>query len=331
MRQSFVCRNCKKRKIKCDKARPSCGRCSKLELECVYDFQENKDGRRGLPGPGTLQEQMEELEDKLEELRYTINACKRHDLSDAADHKTAVKINYFYGLQPSSLDSVYRCAYQPFSDMGMIQKHVRLKPFLNFVTQSFKPLNYAVKKILLSVGDSLDPHTDELESVAEILFLTPQVREILKKHRMNPQGITQETSDAIRRCLLEKGTRNYDTCLFEPMDLEFYASTTAQAKLIELILNVLPHRDQIETLLNYYMTVMYPLVPYLNKTSFLQLVGDTLIYSPVGVVNGLKFGSHEDFTRKIGCIATLLILLRIAHTAMTLVDDTAYDLSLIHI
>lgn len=326
LRLSFVCRNCRKRKIKCDKAQPKCGRCAKLGLECNYDLSEQISLKKTPGRPVTIHEQLEELEHKFEDMRHSLNLSGMRAWNEDLDNRSKpIKINFFVGLQPNCFESIFKRDCKPFSDMGMIQKHKRLNPFLKFVTRSFKPLNYAVKKILQSVGDSLDPHSDELESVAEILFLTPQVREVLKQHSMNPEGITQETANAIRRCLLEKGSRGDEKSLFEPVDLEFSSSKISQAELIDQIVAVLPPRDQIEHLLAYFMKVVYPLVPYVNKSCFFRRVTETIKYSENGKVIGLDIGDYQDAIRKIGCMAIFLVVLRISHTALTLVKNLPYN------
>jgi hypothetical protein len=43
-----ACSICRKRKIKCDGGNPSCGRCQRMKLDCVYEESRKKSGpRRG--------------------------------------------------------------------------------------------------------------------------------------------------------------------------------------------------------------------------------------------------------------------------------------------
>ncbi|SCU84734.1 LANO_0C02234g1_1 [Lachancea nothofagi CBS 11611] len=324
-RLSLVCRHCRRRKIKCDKKQPTCGNCAKIHAICIYDYQDQLQRKLSSQQPSTLHHQLDDLENKFEELRESLKARQLEEWSQGSNtRKNLIRVNFFDGLQPSCLESIFKCDYKPFSDMGMITKHIRLNPFLLFVTRSFKPLNYAVKKILQSVGDAIDPNSDELESVAQVLFLTPEVREILKKHTMNPEGLTVETSDAIRRCILQNGTQDNQKALFEPIDLQFYASKTTRAELIDHVVSILPSKGKIDKLVSYFMTVMYPLVPYINKNEFAQTISKTIQYSATGEVIGVNIGDHQDFARKIGCLAVLLVLLRISYTAMIL-DKKPFD------
>ncbi|SCU80203.1 LAME_0B02014g1_1 [Lachancea meyersii CBS 8951] len=325
VRQSLVCHHCKRRKIKCDKKRPTCGNCAKLHIECIYDLENQSKHKNGISKPSTLHEKLNELESKFEDLQRTLKVGDLEDWNQASSpSKVPTKVNFYEGLQPCCLTSIFKSDYKPFSDMGMIQRNPRLNPFLKFVTRSFKPLNYAVKKLMLSVGDIITPHSDELESVAKVLFLTPEVRKILKKHTMNPEDLNAETSEAIKRCLLEKGTQTSQNALTEPIDLEFYVSKTTRQELIDLIVSILPNKTNLDQLLTYFMTKMYPLVPYIHKTQILEMVADSLQYSHSGQVIGLKIGDDQDFARKIGRFAIFLVLLRISYTAMMLVNKP-YD------
>ncbi|CEP63999.1 uncharacterized protein LALA0_S09e07338g [Lachancea lanzarotensis] len=320
LRLSLVCRHCRRRKIKCDRKQPTCGNCAKLHIDCIYDHKDQLERKKMVSKPSTLHEQLNELENKFDELRSTLKAGELENWNDDRNlRKHPVKVNFYEGLLPNCPDTVFKSDYKPFSDMGMIQRNARLNPFLKFVTRSFQPLNYAVKKILQSVGDIIEPHSDELESVAKILFLTPEVREILKKHTMNPADLNAETSEAIKRCLLEKGKATLETALSEPFDLEFYVSKTTRDELVQLVVAVLPSKSNIEQLVAYFMAEVYPLVPYINKTQLLESVAETIRYSNTGKVIGLNIGDHQDFSRKIGRIAIFLVLLRISYTAMTLV------------
>ncbi|SCU90960.1 LADA_0F07316g1_1 [Lachancea dasiensis] len=321
VRLSLVCRNCRRRKIKCDRVQPTCGTCAKLHAECVYDYADQLEKRYSVGKAYSLGERLDELEHKFKDLRQGLkseqlgNRGWRNDL-----YKQPVKVNFFDGLQPNSLTSIFKCDHKPFSDMGMIQKHKRLNHFLKFVTKSYKPLNYVVGKIVQSVGDDIDPHSDELDSVVQVLFLAPEIREILRKNTMNSQDLSPEAVDAIRRCLLGKGDGVSKKALFEPIDLEFHSSKTTPQELIDEIINILPSKKNIDRLLSYYMENVYPLVPYIDKTRVLSTVLQSIQYSPSGVVVGLNIGDHQDFARKTGCLAILLVLMRISYTAMMLVN-----------
>ncbi|KAK9448938.1 uncharacterized protein V1518DRAFT_416749 [Limtongia smithiae] len=44
----LACQNCRKRKVKCGKEKPACGRCRELALPCVYETSAKKSGpKRG--------------------------------------------------------------------------------------------------------------------------------------------------------------------------------------------------------------------------------------------------------------------------------------------
>ncbi|SCU82056.1 LAFA_0C08812g1_1 [Lachancea sp. 'fantastica'] len=321
LRLSLVCRHCRRRKIKCDRKQPTCNNCAKLHIDCVYDQKDQLERKKWGSKPSTLHEQLNELENKFDELRNTLKSGELEKWNfDTSLKKQPITVNFYEGLLPNCPNSVFKSDSKPFSDMGMIRRNARLNPFLKFVTRSFQPLNYAVKKILQSVGDIIEPHSDELESVAKILYLTPKVREILKKHTMNPAELNIETSQAIKRCLLDKGRPSLQSALSEPFDLEFYVSKTTREELIQLVLSILPRKNNIEQLVTYFMTKMYPLVPYIDKTQLLDTIAETLEYSQTGQVIGLKIGDHQDLSRKIGRIAIFLVLLRISYTAMTLVN-----------
>src|SRR4051794_33147112 len=44
-----TCDSCKQRKVKCDKARPSCGACRKSNRECSYTFSRDSHAKRARP------------------------------------------------------------------------------------------------------------------------------------------------------------------------------------------------------------------------------------------------------------------------------------------
>ncbi|CAI2170140.1 14363_t:CDS:10 [Funneliformis geosporum] len=57
-----TCDNCKQRKVRCDKERPTCGTCRKSGRECTYDFSASS--KRGRPKTDVeiLQEQIEDIQ-----------------------------------------------------------------------------------------------------------------------------------------------------------------------------------------------------------------------------------------------------------------------------
>lgn len=322
MRLSFVCQSCRRRKIKCDKAQPKCGRCTKLHLDCVYDYKDQIHQKRLRDRSYVVQDHLLELENRFDGLWQRFNGPQQHECNtNVLETKNqSIYVNFFDGLRPNNIESAFKHDHKPFSDMSMIQRHSRLNPFLKYVTRSFKPMNQAVKRIIHSMGERIEPSSDETDSIAHILFLTPEIREILRRHRVNPSRISPDAIEAIRRCFLEKSTNREGRLFAEPIELHICASGEASNELAEQIMSSLPNEDQIRSLFQYFLRVVYPMVPYINKPDLEKTIAETLSFSPTGEVIALHLGEGDECSHKIGCMAILLVILRISYTALTVVD-----------
>ncbi|ETN43414.1 uncharacterized protein HMPREF1541_02573 [Cyphellophora europaea CBS 101466] len=99
--QKISCELCKARKVKCDRAEPSCGWCSKNNRICVY--QERKK-------PGMRIAYVHELEDKVNRLEAMLNSLGRRVEEHIHDHDTAVQ---------SKTSATYsQPGYTPLSDIS---------------------------------------------------------------------------------------------------------------------------------------------------------------------------------------------------------------------
>ncbi|SCU78635.1 LAFA_0A07646g1_1 [Lachancea sp. 'fantastica'] len=122
-RISHVCDHCRLRKLKCSKDKPSCARCAKLGLQCVYTpfRQNNRD-------PTTVKS----LESELSYVKAQLAACSKA-LGDTQATVTVQAtprkrhINWTNLVRPVRVHGVWRTYYAPFSDLALFARDPRSK------------------------------------------------------------------------------------------------------------------------------------------------------------------------------------------------------------
>ncbi|SCU96422.1 LAMI_0F06502g1_1 [Lachancea mirantina] len=323
MRLSFVCQNCRRRKIKCDKSQPQCGRCAKLHLKCVYDYQDS-----GVSGSdkssGTLSTQLSELEIKLRQIKEALQAEQAYDVDERSpstpDRPIPIRINFYKGLAHAPYDDSFKQDHKPFSDMALIERHARLNPFLKYVTRSFQPMKFAVQKIVHSLGGQMDVGSDDIESMAHILFLTPEIRTKIKHQKMSTKHIPEETSTAIKKCLMDRNAARDARLTYEPMEVDFFFTSYGLEAITESILKNIPKRTQMLKLMEYFKQVVYPIVPYVDCGVLEKTISDAILFAGTGQAVRLNLGSPQNVFHSLGCLAILLVVLRISYTSMMLVE-----------
>ncbi|CEP65068.1 uncharacterized protein LALA0_S21e00122g [Lachancea lanzarotensis] len=116
-RISHVCDHCRLRKLKCSKDKPSCTRCTKLGLQCVYT-----PFRQSTRDPTTVKA----LEAELTYVKAQLAACTKA-LSDAQASipvQMPKKRNICWTnlVRPINVHGVWRTYYAPFSDLALFAR-----------------------------------------------------------------------------------------------------------------------------------------------------------------------------------------------------------------
>ncbi|SCU77317.1 LAME_0A00650g1_1 [Lachancea meyersii CBS 8951] len=123
-RISHVCDHCRLRKLKCSKDKPTCTRCAKLGLQCVYTpyRQNNRDSTTSV----------EALELELKELKAKLASCSKA----RGDTRASVvvqnpqrkrPINWNSLVSPINVHGIWKTYYAPFSDLALFARDPRLK------------------------------------------------------------------------------------------------------------------------------------------------------------------------------------------------------------
>ncbi|SCV05090.1 LANO_0G18250g1_1 [Lachancea nothofagi CBS 11611] len=120
-RISHVCDICRLRKLKCSKEKPSCKRCAKHGLKCVYTPYRQK---------GHEPASVEALECELQSLRAQLAASASLSADESCDSEQSTKqcVIYWDGLvSPINVNGVWKSHFAPYSDLALFARDPLLR------------------------------------------------------------------------------------------------------------------------------------------------------------------------------------------------------------
>lgn len=338
-RMSVVCLNCKARKIKCDRKRPSCTNCIKCNVGdlCRYEPphwvskvpQNNLDSTIiesvvNNPNGSSIQDEMLKLKSRLESLERSVASGSDHSLTpdfngsnlknedndedtiDFYEHHTTliIKRSGMEDYKPLSSKSQWRrdhfiALLHSYNYLCVRLKSSRMPKYKD------KHLGVELRKEKKKGEKSLDT------SIFISLMLLGEEESPYVKHVMN-KFVAQKSSKA-------------ESIPF--VSITNSATPNFKDELKQSIERILPPKKIIKLYMERFYKYVYPFFPYIDKEQFDSLIFDNLLKSAdTEFDNGngkvsLHLGNKFDYIP----IVLLLIFLKFGHITLSLNSSNIVD------
>lgn len=342
-RLSLVCSYCKRRKIKCDRARPHCSSCIRLGIECQYEAPHWVNA--SLQNNSTLEMKVtrgSEFNDKTrEELCKMIYELK--DSLEAARNKTQLERTLNTNMSvsmPSSATSMGDSSSsthlnQTSSHDNVLDSHA-IDFFQPYNSLSLKGSSHEDHKPLCSFAIHKKDHYQAFFTC--YLFLTLKLNSLFihdlfrddyrSKHTdggskwlllLDTKDETTSLKDTIQRIISDRAS------LFRMAAFPFMSINDSYEdnvnKTVELVLKHLPSKETIEGYLDFYWNHMWSIRPYIDREMFESDINRIIVRDNQTGKVSLNLSQRSDFA----VMASLLIIMRYSYTSMSLISLEELD------
>ncbi|SCU89372.1 LAMI_0D13344g1_1 [Lachancea mirantina] len=167
-RISHVCDACRQKKVKCDKKKPICTRCTKLGLKCVYTPFRKKEAPATIE---SLQNELEILRAKLARTPLSSSSSESESTYSCASSSPNPNpiVSWNSISSPVKFGGVWKAFYPPFSDFGLFARDPCLRTML---PELFDPPSHFKVETTRSSANVL-------QEIIEILPPLQQLQEML--------------------------------------------------------------------------------------------------------------------------------------------------------
>ncbi|SCU96091.1 LAMI_0F05182g1_1 [Lachancea mirantina] len=358
-RISFVCQVCRRSKTKCDRGKPSCLRCLKLGLSCIYDVEQQTPPKT--PSKDAMIMRLRREAEYWQKRAMDLGASMSHVPSETssllAPPESATQADFFeHGtVSESSLSQQSRVprpdqiminlykpsarllvtAYtsqelKPSSDVAQVRSDTFLCLFFtSFLAWSNKNalISSVSQRGILSVskGIKLRDHTSILrEQLYRYCANDIQRSRVDLFTTLLEQGTghSTEANSGIFVKLLNSSVRHF---FIEGSRAENEPYTQVLTELITQIEATLPPYCIVKQYLFHFYQYVYPFMPCLEISFFDSLLIEILIEDPSNPEK-IKLNLGRDRLRaKVTCLATLFLVLGITYKC-ALAELSAFEL-----
>lgn len=334
---SFVCQLCRKSKTKCDRKKPSCARCQRLNKPCIYDLE-----YQPLPRKPNKDAALARLQKELEYWKYFANArlseMKKMDstgseaLSEtSSDYLPKHKIN-LSAFKPQLVYQEFRfMELKVFTNMSQIKHDCFLSTFLGtfFASASKEELLHNVSPYL-----SYHANNDNSKYIDRVLHLRQNLL-----MRFTTEAQSNRIQDFTDRLLTGREVLvNYRTAFFVTMLRNvFFQGKFEDSKkqedpcppLLERLVSeaniLLPKKDALLLYKSYFYRRLYHIYPYFDIGMFEETLDKILVDDSERPDRMIFDIGIENFRHKLTNIALLMLVLKISYGALQAVIDTDYN------
>lgn len=321
-RISFSCLGCRKRKSKCDRKKPSCSKCTRLDVSCLYDTERQPTPRKPTKGAETISELQKELE------YWKTRACQLNVLQNDVpkivhpiyDTLSEVQLNEEEQNYPINLainhdkliiHKQMKYYHRPFSTLALLQRDL----FLNVLTGSLYGSTFTDLHIKSKTRQNGIPVSCEHTIEKPVhLFLEKIIDKTIKERRK----VTNTTDPTILFA---------SSFVLEDCPEEEYPPVLRL--LLSEIEAALPDAQSLMFYLSTFYCNIYPMFPYLNVSQFdnilkLVLVKDGLRYRIVLGSSSLRI--------KLEMLCILMATMILTYTSLRLqnvsesITPNSYDI-----
>ncbi|QLG73139.1 hypothetical protein HG535_0E02230 [Zygotorulaspora mrakii] len=354
-RISFVCQACRRSKTKCDREKPTCGRCAQHGIPCIYDVE-----KQSAPKNPSKDAKIARLERDLE-------YWKNKALNELPDHKTIgpskrpFKTENNNGSQKAArvsstnedllsyenghIEDIQINIYKnhPSMIMNRIMKR-EVKPLAeNYAITQDKFLSGLIASVFLE--GSKNTMIPALTANASVYRAQPSVRDnVLKikemlirqchsepqKNRINEftERILQNTTtdNNLRLGMLPAPVMSTSDRLsiedFCPNNGEYSDLLKSFIKRMELILPPVEIINKYKE--NFYENI-FPKLPFLNIQSFEDSLSNTLFPDENDPSKVRILLSNSRIRSKMENLSTLLVMLKLSYISLRFIDESSPD------
>lgn len=334
---SFVCQLCRRSKTKCDKKKPSCSRCERLQKPCVYDLEQQQ-----LPRKPSKDAAITRLQKELEYWKYfaqsrmrgsnsvtTLDSDAEFGSTSRAEMEGMEKL--VINLAKFKPQLVYKeCRFthmQSLSNISQIRNDCFISAFLAafFASGSKESLSQNICPYL-----SYHQNNDDPKYIDRVLHLRQNLL-----MRFNTESQSNRIEDFTDRLITGRDVViNYRTAFFITIFSNvFFKSSIEDSRdseqdyspsLQQLILkanSLLPDKNALEVYKSYFYKRLYHIFPYFDIVLFEKVLDEILIPDDKQS-NRMRFHlGTKDFKFKLSHIALLLLILKISFTALCAVVE----------
>lgn len=354
-RISFVCQACRRSKTRCDREKPECTRCKKLEIKCVYDVAKQSAPR--IPSKDAtisrLQKDVDYWKNKAMKLmqetegndRMKFNGELSDSSSDHDDSEEYGKMKKRIKLEKNTIDD-----QEDNLEVNLYRTHPTLI-VSRVMKREVKPLSenylFIQDKFLTSLIASifLDPSKNTmipaLTANANVTRAQPSVRThalklkeaLLSQCHTESQRtrVNEFTERILQNANSSKNLKNgmILSMLYKTLGhqfLEDHCQTNGEYSdvlktFITEIENLLPPFKIIEIYKRHFYQYIYPALPFLEKDMFEETLSEILFKDPNNPDKiKLELG-NKHLRMKIENLSILLVILKLSFISLNFAED----------
>lgn len=320
------CNNCRRKKTKCDRRKPTCKVCEAHNLTDCHYYQEdiklgtasiktfcsNKKSEKSNVGNNQYLKQLKHLNDKIENLEKLVNKKETQKpitppiidplISISPQSSTDSTLIYYGNLDEHKLDLKQLFTSLQINYSDKIHIYERLDPKINHhsILGNFCPFSWAT--IILK-----DPFTTPLWN--QVVVEQNRIKSTFNKKRILIK------SDLIN---ISKG----EPKVFFDAETDNFKFKEEKKSLLQKIIQILPSKKMIWLFIDRFFTLIYPFIPYIDEFDFIENIeriisgNHTTDLNNDEPVNYISSSKHTD----LALLGTLLIVIMFAHES--LLDNT---------
>lgn len=335
-RLSFVCLECRRRKIKCDKQRPCCIQCTEQGLTCVYDIERQPAPRKSSKVSETielLQRELEywklkaqgagscETEAETEAVSCPLGSGSIPDPktnNSAASTETVrndgeMMVNLNNIQETIVMHEQMKCLHKPFSIMATLQRDSYLRALCGSIYGfTFTDLHEeSLRDDTISSenrGEGLGA-ADKAQKAPKEIPIQAFLENVLQRRVQNKTRVNSKCGPLIL----------FDNCynLEDILGSEFPSLLKPLIHEIEL---ALPSVQAVKFYLKHFYRSIYAFYPFMDIPSFEKTIWSILIEDQQSARYKLEF-KNDDNRRKLENLAILLVVLKMSSMSLSLKTD----------
>ncbi|CCC71695.1 hypothetical protein NCAS_0I00270 [Naumovozyma castellii] len=319
-RLSFVCQGCRRSKVKCDQEKPVCSRCSKHDLECVYDVTKQHAPRNPNKAAtmARLRREVEYWKKKVASL--TEENAPISNGNNENDKFWDLKVNLYKTYPRLIISSVLKREVTPLSENYLII-HDR---FLCTLASSIfinAPKNSLVSALVTDVNvNKSHPHLRDV---------TLKMKETLKNR--HPDGYERERIDKFFDRIVQ--LRGFSEQAQYQHIMQMFANSTSTEyledncpgnneysntlrEIIDHFQSILPPYAVIMCHKQHFYENVYPFLPFIDKEMFEESLNVILFPDQTDPSKiKLKLGNTR-LRSKVESIAILSVILKLSYISL---------------
>lgn len=348
-RISFVCKACRKSKTKCDREKPSCTRCIKNGIECVYDIEQQTQPRNPSKDAtiGRLKKEVEYWQSKsMDYLSMIANhgpyksaeghIHKKIKLSDTQDQKSArndsdgeksvpspdeIMINFYKSFPHILIKDCMTRDLKPSSAIAQIRQDNFLCTFIAsvFSSASRNALIHTIPTEELPTGSS------HPKLKCNILNLRHRMLGECENNRQR-ERVYEFTERILRGGTFPKKAKSglfvalFSHTLHKTFVEDFCLDETNYSEILTDLINqiegLLPSVEAIEIYKIHFYKYVYPIIPFLDIELFEECLTEVISKNPANPKKvKLRMGKRR-LRSKIENLAILLAVLKLSYISM---------------